>query len=541
MIRHYHSRTRHFPNAYARSSGYLDWESQPDPFRRFVDAPRVALPRLPVGVTPRYEPAFVEGGVAPPAAVDLAALAQLLQDAVGLSAWKEAGTARWALRMNPSSGNLHPTETYLVTGALPGLAAAPGRAAAPGVWHYAVDAHALELRRALPEWDRLAPDLPAGAVLVGFTSIPWRESWKYGERAFRYCQLDLGHAVAALAVAAAGLGWQVRWLEGVTDADIAALLGVDAQSGPEAECPEAICAVWPAGVPFPSEQQRYLRLPEPAGRLLGTPNQLSPAHVEWSVIDGAVEATERTARPDASWWDGPRPRNAALTVGDSPLSLRQIIHQRRSAVAMDGHTGISAPAFFQVLVKCVAGTGQVPFATLPWAPRVHLLCFVHRVAGLEPGIYLLVRDLGRAEAVQRQLQAAMQADLEWAPVPGAPVGLPLWRLRAGDCRALARSVCCDQEIAGDGVAAFAMLADYDRTLTEFGPWTWRRLHAEAGAVGHTLYLEAEATGIRGTGIGCFFDEAVHAVVGLKDERWRCLYGFTIGGAVEDPRIRTLPP
>jgi hypothetical protein len=54
-------------------------------------------------------------------------------------------------------------------------------------------------------------------------------------------------------------------------------------------------------------------------------------------------------------------------------------------------------------------------------------------------------------------------------------------------------------------------------------------------------LEAEASGIRGTGIGCFFDEEVHAVVGLRDEAWRCLYGFTIGGPVEDPRIRTLPP
>jgi len=45
---------------------------------------------------------------------------------------------------------------------------------------------------------------------VGLTSITWREAWKYGERAFRYCQHDVGHALAALRFAAAALGWRVQ-------------------------------------------------------------------------------------------------------------------------------------------------------------------------------------------------------------------------------------------------------------------------------------------------------------------------------------------
>jgi nitroreductase len=46
------------------------------------------------------------------------------------------------------------------------------------------------------------------ACLIALTSIHWREAWKYGERAFRYCQHDLGHAIAAIRIAAAlaGLG-----------------------------------------------------------------------------------------------------------------------------------------------------------------------------------------------------------------------------------------------------------------------------------------------------------------------------------------------
>jgi hypothetical protein len=42
--------------------------------------------------------------------------------------------------LNPSSGNLHPTEAYVIVGALPGLADRPA------AYHYAPDRHVLELR-----------------------------------------------------------------------------------------------------------------------------------------------------------------------------------------------------------------------------------------------------------------------------------------------------------------------------------------------------------------------------------------------------------
>jgi hypothetical protein len=84
-----------------------------------------------------------------------------------------------------------------------------------------------------------------------------------------------------------------------------------------------------------------------------------------------------------------------------------------------------------------------------------------------------------------------------------------------------------------------MLADLGGSLAE-RPWWYRRLHWEAGLLGHVLYLEAEATGRRGTGIGCFFDDVVHETLGLEDGRFRDLYHFTVGGAVEDARLATRP-
>jgi hypothetical protein len=53
-------------------------------------------------------------------------------------------------------------------------------------------------------------------------------------------------------------------------------------------------------------------------------------------------------------------------------------------------------------------------------------------------------------------------------------------------------------------------------------------------------MAAEAAGMRGTGIGCFFDDVMHDALGLRDRRWQSLYHFTIGAPVDDPRLRSAP-
>src|SRR5207302_10205632 len=98
-----------------------------------------------------------------------------------------------------------------------------------------------------------------------------------------------------------------------------------------------------------------------------------------------------------------------------------------------------------------------------------------------------------------------------------------------------------QKIAADGAFAAAMLAEFRAPLERFGPWFYRRLHWETGVVGQLLYLEAEASGIRATGIGCFFDDATHLAFRLAGDQFQVLYHFTLGGAVEDPRLQTSPP
>ncbi|HEX2199884.1 MAG TPA: nitroreductase, partial [Burkholderiales bacterium] len=130
----------------------------------------------------------------------------------------------------------------------------------------------------------------------------------------------------------------------------------------------------------------------------------------------------------------------------------QIIRQRRSLLACDGRTSIPAQAFYRMLERVMPRAERpvaerpVPWDAIPWAPAMHLGLFVHRVDGVEPGLYALARD----EAKLDKLKAAMHARFSWDRPPGCPAALPLFLLERGDARVLAMQLSCRQDIAGDG-------------------------------------------------------------------------------------------
>jgi hypothetical protein len=224
-------------------------------------------------------------------------------------------------------------------------------------------------------------------------------------------------------------------------------------------------------------------------------------------------------------------------------SAGQIIRQRRSLLGCDGKTSIPAECFYRMLARVMprveldVAHRPMPWDAIPWDPSIHFGLFVHRVDGIDPGLYALARDPRKVE----KLKAAMHGHFIWLSPPGCPADLPLYLLERGDARALAMQVSCRQAIAGDGTFSLGMIAEYQEKLVEHGPWFYRRLFWETGAIGQVLYLEAEAAGVRATGIGCFFDDPVHQTFGLRDLAFQSLYHFSVGGPVDDPRLTTLPP
>ena len=90
------------------------------------------------------------------------------------------------------------------------------------------------------------------------------------------------------------------------------------------------------------------------------------------------------------------------------------------------------------------------------------------------------------------------------------------------------------DLTDDGYAV--VLVRLERALADHGEWFYRQLFWEAGVVGQVLYLEAEAANARGTGIGCYYDDPVHEVLGLTGGEWQSLYHFSAGMPVEDARL-----
>lgn len=535
-VLYYHERTKHHTHRYARSLGYMDWSVQPSPFRQYRGAPFLRLDHIDEIEPPLYDALFEAKG-APVEPLGGTSIGRLFQQSLALSAWKQVpGGALWPLRVNPSSGNLHPTEGYLIAGPMEGLS---GEAA---VYHYSPLAHGLEERMRLDgrEWDELSRQLPSGAVIVALTSIYWRESWKYGERAFRYCHHDVGHALGAVNFAAATLGWQARLVDSVGDEDLAVLLGVRGQKGMEAEHPDALVAIFPReGIP--GNRDISLTLPDSLLDRLSTaahqgePNRLSFSHHAWPVIDDAALAARFPGGGRGEEYEGVP--MASTLIPDRGVPAQRIIHQRRSAVAMDGETSLSRESFYHMMARVTPSRNAFPFDVLTWRPRVSLAIFVHRVSGLDPGLYMLVRD----PALFDSLKGMMKKDFLWKKPEGCPDGLGLYLLLAGDFQDAAQRICCHQEIASGSAFSLGMLAEFEPVLEEKGSWFYPRLFWETGLIGQVLYLEAEAAGVRATGIGCFFDDAMHELLGVTDRARQSLYHFTVGGPLEDKRLRTLHP
>ncbi|MNQ14018.1 Nitroreductase family protein [compost metagenome] len=533
VVRDYHQRTKHRFTAYAHGPGTLDWDAQPASFRHFDGAEQIALPRLAALAPGSALHAALQRPFAaldesqPPLPVDLASLGALLQLSLGLTAWKSYGPDRWALRANPSSGNLHPIEAYLLLGGIDGLV--------DGLYHYRPENHALELRAS----HATTGGGPRLAVLL--TSVMWREAWKYGERAFRYCQLDTGHAAGALRYAAAALGWTLAEQPQVGSGSLAQLAGIDrlaefpARKRAETEVEEAeiLLAVGLTGAPPTPLAVAELQALAGSAQWHGVASSIDrhPLY-HWPLIAEVAAASrgEDGAVPPAAVLAPPRPR----APGEAAQPLQPLILGRRSAQRFDHQHRMTLAQFTALLARLQPAAG-VPWDVCAATPRAALLLFVNRVEGLVPGLYLLPRSEAQLSALRPLLAERFRL---W-PIPGIESLLQLTALEPLALARIARALHCHQELASTACFAVGMLCEFDAALAA-GPAAYRALHREAGLIGQALYLEAEVHGLRGTGIGCFFDDPVHELLGLAGTAWQSLYHFTVGRALDDARIETAP-
>jgi SagB-type dehydrogenase family enzyme len=477
--REYHEFTKYSAEALRRTQHVLDWQIMPDPFRHYEGVPLLDLPADPPGPGS----ALAEDGPA--------FLSQLLFYSAAISASKLVPSAgyRYALRVNPSSGNLHPTEFHFLTR---GLKQWPD-----GLYHYRPSSHTAE-QRAIGD---LKPRVSGSAPPIVFvlTSIAWREAWKYRDRAYRYCLHDIGHAWQALALAAEGMGCSSYAIGHFADDEVAQLCRLH-----EDEWPMMLIELRRDSIP--------LREPDSGETVWygGHANQLSEETIAYPRIDAIHAATrliEATCRRGISAAEQAGIGSGEIKLPPPALSTRafgEVARMRRSALNFYGGTrSISLPQLSAMLAAAFAPL-SADFAS---AHFIQLYLYAHRVEGLAPGVYRFWPEHSELESI-----------------------------KTGDQRVAAAGLSLGQELAGNACVAFSMIGDLERATRAHGDRGYRYVHFEAGAIGHRLYLAAEALGLGATGIGAFFDDEVHRYLNLTPEQGQVVYHFAIGYPVPDPRV-----
>jgi SagB-type dehydrogenase family enzyme len=240
----------------------------------------------------------------------------------------------------------------------------------------------------------------------------------------------------------------------------------------------------------------------------GQPNRLSEEQKTYPLIERIHTATKLSTEFTIPSLGEPKISGRGEVSMPPPVfanhTFGDVVRTRRSALGFKG--GRESISFPQ-LAALLAPTRERLFADFAAHRYVHLYLYVHRVEGLEPGVYRFWPE---------------HAELE--------------RIKAGDQRLVAAALSLGQDLAGDACVAFSMIGDFENAARKYGDRGYRYVHFEAGAIGQRIYLAAEALGLGATGIGAFFDEEVNRFLGLSPEQGQVVYHFAIGYPVVDPRL-----
>jgi SagB-type dehydrogenase family enzyme len=470
ITRVYHDATKHSVESVRAGGQFLDFANMPIPLKYYPDLEPIPLP---VDLPERDAPAVavLSGRVdVAPAPWELPELARVLFFSAGVTRRARlAGGRPIFFRAAASAGALYPIEVYVICGDLRGLQA--------GVYHFNPVEFALRRLRAGDHRPFLAQaaadggigDAPTTLVLTG---IPWRTTWKYGERGYRHLFWDSGAILANMLALTEAAGITSRVLTGFVDDNVSHLLGL----GSPEEYPLVIVplASGPAGGRRPAAAYRPPAIDHRVHPLSASPQRhggLAAVH-RAGVLEGADQVTGwRAAAAQlgtaATGEVGPSPRGRG-TVEDVIVRRGSTRRYARDPVGGDVlRWGLAVAA--RPVPADFAGEGHTLLE--------HFVA-VHAVRGLAPGIH------------------------RW--VAGG-----LERIEPGTFRREAAHLCLDQPLGGDCAFDAFHCAAIGDVIERSGARGYRSALLEAGTAMGRLQLAAYTLGHGASGT-TFYDDEVSA-------------------------------
>ena len=470
----YHEATKHSEVSIGASAHYLDWDNKPSQFKEYENLPSIALPRN-FPRPKRKSIGAIRGESFDKSAkqIELGDLAELLFFSAGLTRKTRFGKDLYYMRAASATGALYPIELYVISGEIHGLAA--------GVYHFnplhfsLVKLREGDYRSALD--DAGSPDSQSAPFTLAFTSLAWRNAWKYEARSYRHWFWDSGVIVANLLATSNSAGLATTLELGFVDSEVDMLLGLEAKK----EATVAL-AVVEAG-----RAEEAPRTNQPIPSLALDVDHLSNEEVDYPIIwDTNVASALKSKSETESWKRSLGPSKRTLpstppafplrdTEKDRSLPLDEVILLRGSSRKF-----AREPISFNLLSTIIrASATKIPLDFLSDNETfVDFYFIANDVQGLPAGSYFYNADENSVEQLKLHRNRSMSGYL-----------------------------CLGQQLFSDASVVFFLMTNLTSVLKSLGNRGYRAAQFEAGVRAGKIYLSSYAVGIGASG-STFFDDAV---------------------------------
>ena len=470
----YHEATKHSEVSIGASAHYLDWDNKPVQFKEYKNLASIALPRN----FPRPEKNSIkaikgEKKDADVKKIDIGVLSELLFFSAGLTRKMRFGKEVYYMRAASATGALYPIELYVISGRIPGLEA--------GVYHFnPLHFSLVRLRegdyRAALDYAGSSDSLFAPLTLA-FTSLAWRNAWKYEARSYRHWFWDSGVIVANLLATSNSAGIAAKAILGFADSEIDQLLSLEAKK-------EATVALAVVGI---DHNPKALRLRQPIPSLALEINPLSREEVDYPLIWETNEASQLRSKSEAEAWR----KSLRLSQGTTPTTTpafplrawkEDLSPPLDEVILIRGSTRKFArePISFDHLSAILQSSAtKIPLDLLPDSETLTDFYFIaNEVQGIPPGSYFYNVNTNSVE-----------------------------QLKVLNNRTMSGYLCLGQQLFSDASIVFFLMTNLNSVLKSLGNRGYRVAQFEAGVRAGKIYLSSYALGNGASG-STFFDDAV---------------------------------
>ncbi len=487
---YYHQETKYSPEGLSRNQRQLDWSKQPLPFKEYKKGKKVELAPF---ISKKKEDKKKEKELTAEGK-NLEKLSKLLYYTNGITALVPYSSPL-LLRASPSAGGLYPTEIYVVSNGFKGLE--------DGVYNFQVKTHSLLEFWDGNIWENLKkscfnhPSFDKANLSIIFTSIFYRSSWRYEDRAYRRILLDTGHVIGNLMIYSPFVGQYASLVGGFVDNEINDLLWLDKNE-------EGVLSV----INLSEQKQENITSATLSSKILKeehTKNNLLLNFHNSGRISSIADTKEKKDKNII-----PTQNKFSFTFGeqlnpgiiDWDKKIENTILERRSTRAFSGDAltreELGKILSFSYHPEMYEEQGFDPKPDSFDDSLVETYIAVTEVEGLEDGCYYY-------SSAKKELR----------------------QIRFKNFREELYYLCLGQELGRDASVVIFHTVNLPNAIQKYGERAYRYLHLDAGIIGQRLNLACIKMKLGVSGIGGFFDDQVNELLGIPETE-AVLYITTIG-------------